>query len=258
MIPAHLKFVKIAERGKSCFITINRPEKKNALNDILINDLKDAFNYANNSFDNRVVILNSESDAFCSGADLKSLYKMKDNSFEENFNDSKNLTSLYEIIYRLNKPVIAAVNGAALAGGCGLASVCDFILAGPKAVFGYPEVKIGFIPAIVSGYLIKQIGERKARYLLLSGKTINGSEAQNIGLVTKFLDEENRYYKEIDDLCELLILNSEQAMSKIKYILNSDYYFNIEKLAEENAKFRSTESFQKGLEAFLDKRKQTW
>lgn len=242
-------------------IILNRPEKKNAINDKMIKDLGNIFDTLLTDNGTKVVILTGQGDAFCSGADLSYLDKLKNYSYDENFKDSKYLAELFLKIYNFPKPTIAKVQGAALAGGCGLSSVCDFIISDENARFGYPEVKIGFIAAIVSIFLIKQIGERKARDLLLTGKIISAEEALSIGLINKIvLNKQIDTY--IQNFVIKLIENSGQAIRATKSLF-SDYKGEsllqvINNLARKNAEFRQTQDFKEGLTAFLEKRKPNW
>jgi methylglutaconyl-CoA hydratase len=164
------------------YITLNRPEKRNALSHELVSELKEKFLQAENDKDAKVIVLKANGEAFCAGADLAYLQELQNFSFEQNLADSNHLKELFVQIYKLKKVVIAQVHGHALAGGCGLATICDFVFAVPEAKFGYTEVKIGFIPALVSVFLLKKIGEQKAKYLLLSGDLLLGEELIRFGL----------------------------------------------------------------------------
>ena len=165
-----LEFCQLLLQRKSWFITLNRPEKRNALNSQFVSELKEAFTHAEKDTGCKVIILNAKGDTFCAGADLAYLQELQSNSFDENLADSTHLMELFQQIYTLSKVVIAQVEGHAIAGGCGLASVCDLAIATTESKFGYSEVKIGFIPAIVSVFLIKQIGVAKSKELLMTGK----------------------------------------------------------------------------------------
>ncbi|HWA36104.1 MAG TPA: enoyl-CoA hydratase/isomerase family protein, partial [Cyclobacteriaceae bacterium] len=155
------------------YITLNRPEKRNALNQEMVSELEAAFQKASSDDSAKVIVLRARGEAFCAGADLGYLQQLQKYSYEENLADSSHLKELFFLIYTLNKVVIAEVQGAALAGGCGLAAVCDFVFTVPEAKFGYTEVKIGFIPAIVTVFLLRKIGESRAKELLLSGSLIS-------------------------------------------------------------------------------------
>src|SRR6478609_8783905 len=172
------------------YITLNRPEKRNALSHELVAELKDAFSRAENDTNAKVVVLQANGEAFCAGADLAYLQQLQKFSFEENLTDSNHLKELFLKIYQLKKVVIAKVQGHALAGGCGLATVCDFVFAVPEAKFGYTEVRIGFIPAIVMIFLIRKIGEQRAKQFLLSGELMSGESTLQTGLVSRIIDKE--------------------------------------------------------------------
>ncbi len=262
MIPLQsMKYIKTDIKPPHITIILNRPEKRNALNDAIISELKKTFSWVKKNDSLKVITLKGEGKVFCSGADLEHLKDLKKYSYQDNLKDSLKLSNLLLYIYNFPKPVITVVQGAALAGGCGLASVCDFIISEKNAVFGYPEVQIGFVAAIVSTFLIRQIGERKARDLLLTGKIISANIAKEIGLINEADSQEN-----IEDIHKKLvgdlINNSPQAMTTTKEILSSSVYIDIkkeiERLANINASFRQTEDFLEGISAFLEKRRPIW
>jgi methylglutaconyl-CoA hydratase len=165
------------------YLTLNRPDKRNALNTDLVTALKEAFHQANLDPGVKAIVLGANGKAFCAGADLETLQQLQQNSYEEN------LAELIELMYTLPKPIIARIQGHALAGGCGLAAICDFSFAVPAARFGYTEVKIGFVPAIVSAFLVRKIGEGRARELLLTGEIIVAEKAVLYGLVNYVVEE---------------------------------------------------------------------
>jgi len=242
-------------------ITLNRPEKKNALNDTLVSELSDLLDGLSTDVSTKILILEGAGDAFCSGADLGYLKNLKDYSYDENLKDSRALAGLFLKIFEFPKITIAKVNGPAIAGGCGLATVCDFVFASERSKFGYPEVKIGFVAAIVSVFLIRQVGERKAREMLLSGEILSAEEAFSTGLINKvLLNSELDTY--IADFAAKIIRNSPQAVKKTKSLLNS-FSFELpvdalDELAKLNAEFRQTSDFSEGVTSFLEKRKPNW
>src|ERR1700754_1271291 len=177
--------VEYEVRDRIGFITLNRPEKRNALNEELIRSLSDVFDRAANDSSVKLIVLKANGEAFCSGADLGYLQQLQNFSFDDNLADSTRLKDLFLKIYTLNKVVIAQVDGHAIAGGCGLATVCDYIFSVPEAKFGYTEVKIGFIPAIVMLFLVRKIGDQRARQLLLSGNLVSAEDAAELGLITR-------------------------------------------------------------------------
>ena len=176
-----MKYIEYAVEDRIAYITLNRPEKSNALCFDLVSELRVAFKAAEEDDNVKVIVLKANGEAFCGGADLQYLQDMQTNSFEQNRADSDHLRDLFLQIYQLKKVVISQVHAHALAGGCGLATVCDFTFAAPEAVFGYTEVRIGFVPAIVMVFLLRKIGESKAKYFLLGGSTITAEEAREAG-----------------------------------------------------------------------------
>lgn len=242
-------------------ITLNRPEKRNALNPKLVNELKDILENTIENDQIKTIMLKGAGKAFCSGADLAYLKELRNFDREANLADSLSLAELYLGIYRYPKPVIALVTGPALAGGCGLASVCDFIFATPDAKFGYPEVKIGFIAAMVSVFLIRQIGERQGRALLLSGDIISAEKALKLGLINDIYSSD-MIETSVNDFLERLQNNSSEAMRVSKQLCSDYTYLDIEEvikqLAELNTDFRETDDFIEGITAFIEKRKPLW
>ncbi|SEG41741.1 enoyl-CoA hydratase/isomerase family protein [Algoriphagus boritolerans] len=244
------------------FITLNRPEKRNALSPELIGQLASAFNVFENEPRVKVVILEAEGKAFCAGADLDYIQQMQHFSFDENLADSNRLKSLFAQIYEFPKVVISQVQGHALAGGCGLVTVCDFAFAAPEALFGYTEVKIGFIPALVSVFLSEQIGQAKTTEMLLSGELISSSKSVSLGLITEvvereFLEKRTREFAE-----KLATANSPFSMQETKRLLRSlgkaERDRALDLAAEANAKARGHADCVKGIAAFLGKSKPSW
>ncbi len=249
--------------NKTCTITLNRPEKRNALDDSMIGELRQAFSQAERSQDVRIVVLTGAGGTFCAGADVDYLLKISDYGFEQNKEDSLNLMRLFQQIYTLRKPVIAKVRGPAIAGGCGLATVCDFAIAAEEsAKFGYSEVRIGFLPAIVLTFLIKRIGEGRARELVLTGNVIDAREAERIGLVTKSVPEQT-LDEHVGNLArELAEANSPRSMALCKEMFSKldglNFVDALEYAANMNALTRMTDDFKKGLQAFLKKERVSW
>ena len=186
-----MSLVEYSVKERVGYITLNRPEKRNALSHELVSELKQAFEKAETDPKVKVVLLRANGEAFCAGADLAYLDKLRDFSYQQNLDDSNHLRSLLQKIYTFKKVVVAQVQGHALAGGCGLVTVCDFVFAIPEAKLGYTEVKIGFVPAMVMVFLIRRIGEQKAKHLLLSGELVNGNRAVDFGLVNRIVPKES-------------------------------------------------------------------
>jgi methylglutaconyl-CoA hydratase len=241
-------------------ITLNRPDKSNAISYDLIEDLLGALNAIVKS-SALILILTGAGKAFCSGMDLDNLKALSGRSPEQSVKDSETMARLFRSLYDFPKPTIAAVNGAAVAGGCGLATLCDFTLAVPEAKFGYTEVRIGFVPAIVSTFLLRQIGEKQARDLLLTGRIINAEEAHRMGLVNEVIAAD-RLMPRAQELAAQLMENSPASLTSTKRLL-SDYArqeldAQIRAAVRENAGIRSTHDFREGVSSFLEKRKPQW
>lgn len=235
-------------------ITLNRPEKRNALHPELVDHLTEILDDISENSAIKVLILTGEGKSFCAGADLEYLNKLTGFSSVENEKDSEKLAGLFLKIYNFPKPVIAAVNGAAIAGGCGLASVCDFIVASQQSKFGYSEVKIGFIPAVVSVFLIKKIGEGLAARLLLTGDIIDGKKAYDIGLVDYLSDD---VLSESRKLAAKLLQNSSYSMELTKKMIKNISNFKVEDAVNYCIKLntisRSSSDFKESILKFLNK-----
>ncbi|PYT64830.1 MAG: enoyl-CoA hydratase [Acidobacteria bacterium] len=246
--------------GEIGHITLNRPDKRNAISAAMIADLQTALDEIENSHA-RVVILTGAGKAFCSGMDLEMLAAIAQQSAAENQEDSRRLAKLFRRIWSFPRPLIAAVNGAALAGGCGIATLCDFTLAVPEAKFGYTEVKIGFLPALVSVFLIRQIGEKRTRDLLLTGRIIEAAEAKELGLVNEIVPAE-KLLERSRELAQLLIAASPASLSRAKRLMTSaaaaGVDADLERAILENSRIRCTPDFKEGLASFLEKRKPVW
>ncbi len=238
-------------------VTLNRPDKRNSFNAALIQELREVFVAAAADPAVRVVVLQGAGKVFCAGMDLAYLQDIARFSVMENMADSQAFRTMLHTIYTCPKPVIAKVHGAAIAGGCGLASVCDVVIAGrDKALFGYSEVKIGFVPAIVSVYLVRKIGDTQARRLLLSAENIRAEEALRLGLITSVVDD-SALDSEVQRAAELLAANSSSGMMLTKAILADVYNMSLEAALDHacaiNAITRTTEDFKRGVASFLSK-----
>jgi methylglutaconyl-CoA hydratase len=241
-------------------ITLNRPEKRNAVTTQMISELFAALDAVEKS-KARVCILTGAGKAFCSGMDLEMLSAIARQSPEENVEDSRRMAKMFRRMWSYSKPLIAAVNGAALAGGCAIATLCDFTIATPAAKFGYTEVKIGFLPAIVSVFLIRQIGEKRARDLLLTGRIVEAAEAKELGLITEIVPAE-KLMARAREIAEVLLAASPSSLARTKRLLISTAAASVdadlERAVLENASIRSTPDFKEGLASFLEKRKPVW
>jgi methylglutaconyl-CoA hydratase len=241
-------------------ITMNRPDKRNALCPLLIEELTRALHEAE-SCGCGVVILTGAGSAFCAGLDLEHLETINARTPEEYRRDSENVALALRALYEFPKPVIAAVNGPAIAGGMGLATLADFTLAVPEAKFGYNEVRVGFVPAIAASFLLRQVGEKRTRELLLTGRLMKAHEALQMGLVTQIVAPEE-LMQAAQALAQTLLLNSPQAMHAIKRLLAKHSQRRLddelEDAIEANAQERSTEDFREGVNAFLQRRRADW
>lgn len=264
--------------GNLAVLTLNRPEKRNAISPEMIEELLTALDELE-SGPVRVAILTGAGKAFCAGMDLEALKALVEGAKEHhvlkggvlkggiprasdaNLADSRRIAHLFRRLYDFPKPLIAAVNGAAIAGGCGIATLCDITLAVPEAKFGYSEARIGFVPALVSVFLIRQIGEKRARDLLLTGRIIGAEEAHRLGLVNEVAPAE-KLLERAREIAGDLIAASPSSLVATKRLLRAlsakDLDHELELAMEENARIRSTADFREGLAAFLEKRPAIW
>jgi methylglutaconyl-CoA hydratase len=241
-------------------LTLNRPDKRNAITHTMIAEILEALDDAEKS-PARVLILTGAANAFCAGMDLQALKDFRSQSDAEIVADARLIATLFRRLYSFPKPTIAAVNGPAIAGGCGLATVCDFTLAVPAAKFGYTEVRVGFIPALVSSYVIQQVGERRARDLLLSGRIFSAAEAQSVGIVNELIEPDKLNPRALE-LARSLGEMSPVALSHTKRLLvnfsEDELNRQTEMAVEASARVRKTADFREGVAAFLEKRKPEW
>ncbi len=252
--------IELAHEGGVATITLNRPEKRNAISFELIDDLLRALDEVAKS-EAIVVIVTGAGKAFCSGMDLDNLKALLGRSPEQNLKDSEAMVRLFRSLYEFPKVTIAAVNGAAIAGGTGLALLCDFTLAVPEAKFGYTEVRIGFVPAIVSTFLLRQVGEKQARDLLLTGRLFDAEEALRLGLIREIVSPE-KLMERARELAALLMANSAASLRATKQLLTdharAELDAQIDAAIRENAAIRTTADFREGITSFLEKRKPVW
>jgi methylglutaconyl-CoA hydratase len=253
--------LKFDRDGQVATLTLNRPEKRNAISTPMIDDLFAALSAAEADKSVRVVILTGAGKAFCSGMDLETLQALAKQTAEQNLADSRRMAKMFHLVYSFPKPLITAVNGAAIAGGCGLATLSDFTLAVPEAKFGYTEVRIGFIPALVSVMLRRQVGEKRARDLLLSGRIIDAAEAFRLGLVTEITSPDG-LMKRAREVANTLLEASPTSLALTKRLLlrydEEQLRRELELATQENAQIRATDDFREGLASFLEKRPPKW
>jgi methylglutaconyl-CoA hydratase len=254
------KTIQLAFDGGVATLTLNRPEKRNAISFDLIDDLLRALDEVSKS-EAIVLIVTGAGKAFCSGLDLDNLKALLGRSPAQNLKDSQTMVQLFRSLYEFPKVTIAAVNGAAIAGGTGLALLCDFTLAVPDAKFGYTEVRIGFVPAIVSTFLLRQVGEKQARDLLLTGRIFGSDEGARMGLISEIVPAENLMAR-ARELAALLMENSPASLRATKQLLTNharaELDAQIESAVRENAAIRTTADFREGISSFLEKRKPGW
>jgi methylglutaconyl-CoA hydratase len=241
-------------------ITLNRPDKRNAISTQMIAELQSSLDTIEKSH-SRVVIVTGAGKAFCAGMDLDMLAAITKQSPAENQDDARRIAKMLRRIWSFPRPMIAAVNGPAYAGGCGIATLCDFTIAAPEAKFGYTEVKIGFLPAIVSVFLTRQIGDKRSRDLLLTGRIIEAAEAKEFGMVTEVVPSDQLMPRALA-LAGDLIAASPSSLTRAKHLLTSaaaaGVDHDLERAILENARIRCTPDFKEGVASFLEKRKPVW
>jgi methylglutaconyl-CoA hydratase len=241
-------------------ITLNRPERRNAMTPEMQDELIAAMDEAA-AGDCRVVVFAGAGEGFCAGLDLSALQGMNDKSAAEHTADAERVARLFRTLYELPKPTIAAVHGAAIAGGTGLATICDFTLGVPGAKFCYTEVKIGFVPALVSVFLTLQVGDKRARDLLLTARVFTSEEAYRFGLVNEVVHPELLAAR-TRELAVALMANSPQSLAATKRLLAGQNKALLDAAIAAalaaNAEARSTHDFKEGVASFLEKRKPVW
>src|ERR1043166_5693589 len=235
-------------------VTMNRPEKRNALNDELIGGLKSALHRAHDDHEIRVVILSGAGSDFCAGAGLSALQKIANASVAENLDDARSLMELFTVLREVRVPVIAAVRGRALAGGCGLALGCDLVIAETEARFGFPEVKIGFVPAMVMTILRRNTSEKRAFELISMGGEISAGEAASFGLINRAVDASS-FDSEVSGLAAKLVGLSASAITLSKQLLykidSLSFAESLESGVDVNVTARMSDDCKKGIARFL-------
>lgn len=241
-------------------LTLNRPDVHNAFDDIMITELLEALNKADNDDNVRVLVLQSQGKNFSAGADLNWMRSMADKDYQQNIDDAGQLSLLMQRLDQLSKPTIALVQGAAFGGAVGLAACADMVLAQPKSSFCLSEVKIGLIPAVISPYVVKAMGERQARRYLLTAERFFADEAQQLGLVHRIVDD---FDNALNEWLDALLNNSPQAVAACKQLIANVGSRPVDERVrqhtiEEIAKIRVSDEGQEGLSAFLEKRPAAW
>ena len=258
---AGFKTIRTAQEDQIFRVTLDRPEVHNAFNSTMISELNDVFIRIKDDSSIRVIILTGEGKSFCAGADLKWMKEIIHYSFEQNLEESRQLADLLQNIFSQPKPTIAQVNGTAIGGGNGLLSACDMALASDKAVFGLSEVKIGLVPAAISPYVIRKIGESRAMEYFLTGKRITASKAAEIGLVNEVVPKDD-LDAEVRKLTQLLLTSGPEAIAYCKDLVFNVPGMSLDKAKDYTAKMiahlRISKEGQEGMSAFLEKRKPKW
>ncbi len=257
-----MNFINYSVSERVAYITLNRPDKRNALNFDVVSELKDAFLDAEQDPNVKVVVLRANGKVFCAGADLEYLQQLQKNSYADNLADSSHLKDLFHQIYTHKKVVIAQIHGHAIAGGCGLATVCDISFSAPEAQFGYTEVRIGFVPAIVTIFLLRKIGETRAKEMLLSGELISAKKAEEYGLIN-FIVPANEIEKRVFDYAQMVCKqNSMQSLQLTKKMIaevqEKDLTEALTYAAQMNAHARETTDCKRGIGAFVNKETLEW
>lgn len=252
--------LQFAAEGELATITLNRPDKRNAISPEMISDLIGILDEAEHS-SARVVILTGAGSAFCAGMDLEALRNLATQTQEQHAADAECMGKMFYRVYSFPKPLIAAVNGPAIAGGTGLATLADFTLAVPEAKFGYTEARIGFLPAVVSVFLLRQAGEKVTRELLLTGKSFDAAEAHRLGLVTQIVAAD-KLMNTARELGRTLAAMSPTSLAMTKRLIlrwnEDDIRRDLAIAVRESADIRRTADFREGLSAFLEKRAPRW
>lgn len=255
--------IELEIKNKVATVWLNRPEVHNAFNNVMISEITECFNFLSGSSGISVIILRGRGKSFCAGADLNWMRDVARQSYEENFEESRKLANCFYAVYTCKKPTIALVHGVSLGGANGLISACDMAYCEDNAVFSLSEVKIGIVPACISPYVIKRIGEYGARDLMLTGKRIKGKEAENINLVNKSFETLDQLESSVSSVIELLRTSGPQAIAHCKrLIFDISNKLSFDEVHDYTAKMiadiRSSDEGQEGMAAFLEKRKPDW
>jgi len=253
--------IKCESQNNIAFITFCRPEVHDAFNDTVIYEMTDLFNRLNEEKDLRAVVLTGEGKSFCAGADLNWMKRVITQSFEENLKESNALADLFAMIYNFRCPVIGKINGAAIGGGVGFVAVCDIAIGAESAVFSFSEVKIGLVPACIGPYVVKKIGEGKAREFFITGERMKGEKAFKIGLINACIDDD-KLDETVDKLLKMIKSSGPEAITVAKKLVASVPNMSEEQYkpftAEMIARLRISDEGQEGMNAFLEKRKPGW
>lgn len=254
--------IELESKDNIASIWLNRPDIRNAFNETMIAELLDCFESLNDLPDVRLIILRGRGKAFCAGADLNWMRSVANYSFEENFRESYQLAKCFYTIYTCKKPSIAVVHGASIGGANGLLAACDFAICEKETSFSLSEVKIGVVPACISPYVIKRVGEYYARELMLTGLRFNGEYAEKTGLVNKSL-KEDEIETHLSGMISLLMTGGPKAIEQCKKLIYAitnrlNLHEALDYTANLISEMRASEEAQEGMAAFLEKRKPAW
>ncbi len=258
MIYTTLKYERNGRIGR---VTFNRPEIHNAFNGTVITEMTDLFTELQKDDELRVILLTGEGKSFCAGADLNWMREVVTQSFEENLAESNALADLFYQIYSFKRPVVGRINGAAIGGGTGFVAVCDIAVAARSAKFSFSEVKIGVVPACIGPYVIRKMGEGKARELFITGERMNADRAFEVGLVNTVVDDD-QLDAEVDNLLKAILSSGPEAVAMAKKLVSEVPPMSPDQFkpytAEMIARLRISDEGQEGMDAFLNKRKPNW
>ena len=253
--------VEVRAKDKVLWVSLDRPDVRNAFNEVMIRELLDVLARVKDDGDIRLLVLTGNGKAFCAGADLHWMKKMKDFTLEENYKDALELAQLMYNLYMLPKPTIARVNGASIGGSNGLVAACDIVIASHRAEFSLSEVKIGLVPACIGPYLMKKVGERSCRELFTTGERISADEARRLGLVNDVVTHAN-LTRRVEEYAANLLTSGPHALAVAKELIGNLAEMPLEEAKEYTAKviaeLRCGDEAQEGMTAFLEKRRPDW
>jgi methylglutaconyl-CoA hydratase len=253
--------IQYQKRESVGYADFNRPEIHNAFNSTVIREMLDLFSQLEKDEDLRLVVLSGKGKSFCAGADLNWMRSVVTQSFEQNLAESNELADLFYKIYTFKRPIIGKINGAAIGGGTGFVAVCDIAIAARSAKFSFSEVKIGVVPACIGPYVIKKMGEGKARELFITGERMKAERAFQVGLVNKVVDDE-QLHDEVDTLVESVLSSGPEAVAMAKKLVSEVPSMTPDQFkpytAEMIARLRVSDEGQEGMDAFLNKRPPKW
>lgn len=253
--------VSLRKDGRIARVTFCRPEIHNAFNSTVITEMSDVFAKIETDKEIRVVLLTGEGKSFCAGADLNWMRSVVDQTYEQNLAESNALAELFYQMYTCPRPIVGRINGAAIGGGTGFVAVCDIAIAAESAKFSFSEVKIGVVPACIGPYVIKKLGEGKARELFITGERMKAARAYEVGLVNKVVPDD-QLDSEVDTLVQSILTSGPNAVATAKRLVSEVPAMTPDQFkpytAEMIAKLRLSDEGQEGMSAFLNKRKPSW